>query len=746
MENNHINLLCDISELSAVLAGSDDVDSFLQRIVEIVAGHINASVCSIYLFDDQKSKLYLKVTHGLNSTVASDIELSVGEGLVGHCFQEMEAVLENKASTHPKFKHFAELDESCFESFLAVPIQRGVEHIGVLVVQREEALSFIQLDVRAMQATASQLASVIENARIILTLNESEEESRENWFSRNAVIKGQIASKGIKHAKSLVIEHSDNWLSSDIEGEFTLEDFEIALSQTTSQLYLLEKRLGEKLPESASMIFSAHSLILKDPEFTGKMGDLIRNGYNPPLAVRAIARKFIRIFKNSKNAYTREKVEDIEDIAKRILSNLMHKHYGADSECSGRVIIAHDLYPSELLKLANENAAGIVLVSGGVTSHVSILARSLQIPMLLVDQPRLMELYDGTDVLLDAEMGTFYINPSDEIITLFKEREQAKKRIKTARMTTSSKTKCGESIALLANINLLSDLKTAAKHNAEGIGLYRTEFPFLIRSDFPSETEQESIYKRLFSSMPDKVITLRTLDIGGDKILKYFQDDLAEDNPVLGMRSIRFSLKYKDIFRDQIRAMLKAAKGHSQFRIMFPMISGLEEYLEAKETVYSCVESLKKEGAEFCEDFELGMMIEVPSTLYIIDELAKEADFFCIGTNDFIQFLLAVDRGNEKVADYYLPHHPSVLRALKQISEAAIKHNTDVSLCGEMANESVYLKFILGIGISSLSVDALNMQTLRQEIRKHTMDKCQKFADELLAESSIDKIEAILGI
>ncbi len=301
----------------------------------------------------------------------------------------------------------------------------------------------------------------------------------------------------------------------------------------------------------------------------------------------------------------------------------------------------------------------------------------------------------------------------------------------------------GQPVTLLANINLLSELDLALDLKAEGVGLYRTEFPFLIRQTLPSEDEQFSVYTKLFKRMSSHDVTIRTLDAGGDKVLAYF-DDAGEPNPALGLRSTRLTLRYREIFDQQIRAILRAGANASSMRIMFPMISSLDEFVEAKQSVLKCVDDLRNEGITLSTAPAVGMMVELPAVLEIIDELAHEADFFSIGTNDFIQYMLAADRTNDRVSEYYCPHHPAVLRGLRRIADAAIRHNIPCAVCGEMAHDIRYIPFFIGIGIQRLSIDPHYLPEVQKCIMTYSTETAEKYAAQLLDKSSIKQIEALL--
>ncbi|OVE81061.1 phosphoenolpyruvate--protein phosphotransferase [bacterium M21] len=743
MDKEHLNLLCSVNELSSLLAGSHDVDTFLDRVCQMVMDHIRADVCSIYLLDENSNELYMKANKGLNVTTVGMIRMGASEGLVGACLASRRPVCEGKASTNPNYKSFTGLNEEEFEAFLAVPIQRGLERIGVLVLQRREQDTFDEHDVLALQATASQLASAIENARILLALRAQDDTPDAVASVEMQLIKGQVASPGFAFHRSVRIERAaDDWLyiPGNVSRTFDVEDFRQALAETEQQLEELESKLEVKLPEMASMIFSAHMMMLKDPEFTGAMEELIAQGSCASQAIRSIALKYVDIFHRSPNAYIREKTSDVKDLARRLMGNLMRTVVDACIACEGRIIIAHDLYPSDLLKLSNENVGGIILGNGGVTSHIAILARSMKIPMVISADARLSKIEYDTPILIDAEIGNIFIYPTPQVIKEFEERNQRRELVQEAEVLDETRTICGEKVQIMGNINLLSDLTQANQLKVEGVGLYRTEFPFLIRTDFPSESDQITIYHHLLESMEDRPVTFRTLDVGGDKALSYFHDMHMEENPVMGMRSIRFSLEFPDIFKEQIRAILCAASGHSHTRLMFPMITGIEEFIRARALVDETLAEMKADNVPHLARPQIGMMVEVPSVIPLIDDLAEMADFFCIGTNDFTQFMLAVDRNNEKVQSYFVPNHPCILRALNTIASAALSHGTDLSICGEMAHNLKHVPFLLGIGIRTLSVDSQYLPALQNGIGQISVADCEAHAAALLKEPTIDAI------
>jgi phosphotransferase system enzyme I (PtsP) len=739
----HFNLLCSIGDLAALLSGSQDIQGFLQRTVELVARHLKADVCSIYLSDEHSDELVLQATLGLNPDAVGRIRMKPGEGLVGATFASLRPIREAHASCNPHFKYFEEAKEDRFESFLAVPIQRGVQRIGVLVVQHEKPDYFTETDVMALRASASQLAGAVENVRLLIDLYEATGQAPPPALPLETptFIRGRVAAGGFAHGPSSFLRKSHTaLLSGDSRNcrRLTLDDFYAAVKRTGEQLMELQSRLAERLPESASLIFTAHFMILKDPKFTRRIVDAVEGGASPADAVRAAARHYIGIFSNSPHAYIREKTVDMEDLAGRILKNLLRDPSEEPQADRGRIVVASELYPSEILKLASENVAGFVLAKGGVTSHVSILARSLKIPMLIADWPGILELPEETPLLLDGRIGNIYINPDETVIGQFESHREARRKAAAVprEVCPITRTADGVRVRLMANINLLSELKTARDLNAEGVGLYRTEFPFLVRPTFPSEEEQYVIYRRLFKDMEGREVTIRTLDVGGDKALVY-ANGTAGANPDLGLRSIRFSMHHRNVFEGQIRAILRAAAEAEKVRIMFPMISSLDEFREARNALLEWRDMLKAEGLDHHAEPEVGMMVEVPSVVELMPAFAREADFFSIGTNDFVQYTLAVDRSNERVAGYYQPHHPAVLRGLARIVRAGADAERDVAVCGEMGHELQFIPFLLGVGVRSLSVDPQYLPMVQERIANLRLGRAEAHVAALLAEDTV---------
>jgi len=746
IKRDHTRLICDVGEITGLFHDAPSLEEFLQKITGMVTRHMECEVCSIYLYYADQHELVLKATKGLNPVSVNKVKMKIGEGLTGVALKEKRPICEGQAKNNPNFRFFPGIGEEKFESFLAVPILRGSVEIGVMVIQSEKKDYFSSEDIQVFRAITTQLAATIETARLLITLNDKEEKAPAPVRQDLKFIQGRCGSEGVAFATTMVINESLTDVRHDEPDsgkKYTEADLHRALEETERQLGDLQVRMEATLLDMTALIFTAQILMLKDKGFTDSLFALVKRGVNPPQAVVEVVRDYVSKFSRIEDAYLREKIYDVKDVGRRLLENLTGRTQ-AHHDYQDKIVIARELFPSDALKLFSQKVKGIILLSGGATSHVAILARSLNIPLVVTNELALLSLDPASNVLLDAYMGYIHIDPDPLVKAKVLQREELNSNISGLKKMIQDhpRTSDGVAVKLMANINLLGDLKAANEFKADGVGLYRTEFPFMIRSNFPSEEEQYLIYRRLVEGMPGKEITLRTLDIGGDKILSY-SDHGKEDNPFLGLRSIRLSLKYIDVFVAQLRAILRSGAG-KRIRILFPMISSLDEFLQAKSVVQECIHQLKTERKEFIQNPSMGAMIELPSMVEIIDEMAQEADFFSIGTNDLIQYMLAVDRTNDRVAQMYLPHHPSVLRALKKIVEAGLKHGKEVSICGDMANDPKYLSLLLGLGIRCFSMDARYLPRMHERLRQLSIKECERLTQEVLAQSQISRITQIL--
>ena len=748
---NHYKLLCDFGELNWIFTDSGDIDTFFHKIVSLVMRHIDSDGCSIFLYNEEADELFLRAFAGMDASSVDEKKCRIGHELANASLNKKHTLFVNNTNDVKKYLKDPNLAKNAFESFLFVPIMRGISKIGVLSLCSKAKNHFNARDIETLNVITSQLANIIENTNIFMKhVHEKQKEKKPTstiFTDEQKRFKCMVASEGLALGKSRILRKEKSvtkLLDAGFNKKYTENELMDAINETEKQLKKMQAKIEKTLDDAASLIFTSHLLMIKDDVFIGEIKELINDGLNPPIALLTAAKRYIVLFSKSPNEYIREKVTDVEDLVLRIIGNMVREK-SEQYEYKERIIIARQLFPSDILKFSTENVAGIIQIRGGVTSHISILSRSLRIPLVIIDMPELFELPANTQILLDANQGEICINPLTAVVNSYMRRNESNKHLKIFDTKIDSKTftKDGVRVHLHANVNLINDLKLAMKINAEGVGLYRTEFPFLIRDDFPSEEEQFVIYKKIEKEIKNKEIIFRTLDIGGDKIHAYYKD-FHERNPFLGMRSIRFSLQNQEIFIQQIRAILRACASRKT-KIMFPMISSMDEFVKAKSILMQCREDLIDEGVEFKESLEIGMMIEIPSVVELMEDFAKVSDFFSIGTNDFVQYMLGIDRTNEKVAHLYMPHHPAVLRALKRMVDISKKHNKEIAICGEMAHHQRYVPFLLGIGIRIFSMDAVYLPIIQKQISNLTIESAETVSRRLLEKDSLADLAELFG-
>lgn len=528
--------------------------------------------------------------------------------------------------------------------------------------------------------------------------------------------------------------------------EITENDFSRVLLRTKAEIRGLQISMKEGMSELGSQIFNSHLVMLEDEAFSGRMFEKIQEGAAPEAAVADVVNRYIELFNNNGNDAVREKIHDVKDVGRRLLRNLGNSENSTD-DYTGKIILTENILPSDLIKMSVQGASGFLFHGKNAAAHIAILAQSLDIPVIIIETDNFETLAAAGTLILDGHSGTVIINPTDEELEnyLSAVKDELCACSDSYKTYSASNTKDGERISLYANVNLLSDIYTAKSAYAEGIGLYRSEMPFIIRNSFLTEEEQYRIYSELFSKFGDNnEIIFRTLDIGGDKNLSALNEQ-AGFNSFLGLRAIRFSLRHKEIFAAQLRAMLRAGYGR-QLYIMFPLISSLEEFIEAKDFVYHCIASLTGEGIMANRTPKIGAMVELPSAVEIIDKLAEQAEFVSIGTNDLIQYLLGIDRTDKFVAHYYTHYHPSVIRTVGKIIRACGKKQCDVSVCGEAAADIPMLRFMIGMGLRKISIDPKKIGEVREAVGTIDTERARDAAKKAMRASLIDEIREILSV
>ncbi|MBO0380979.1 phosphoenolpyruvate--protein phosphotransferase [Staphylococcus saprophyticus] len=563
-------------------------------------------------------------------------------------------------------------------------------------------------------------------------------------------INGIAASDGVAIAKAyLLVEPDlsfDSEKVSDVDAE--IAKFNNAIQTSKVELTKIRNNAEQNLGADKAAIFDAHLLVLDDPELIQPIEEKIKNEQvNAPTALSDVTGQFITIFESMDNEYMKERAADIRDVSKRVLAHILGVELPNPSMIDESVvIIGNDLTPSDTAQLNKEFVQGFVTNIGGRTSHSAIMSRSLEIAAVVGTKSITQEVKQGDMIIVDGLTGEVIIDPTeDEVIAYQNKRErffedkQELQKLRDEETTTID----GRHAELTANIGTPNDLKGVIENGAEGIGLYRTEFLYMGRDEMPTEDEQFEAYKKVLETMEDKRVVVRTLDIGGDKELPYL--NLPEEmNPFLGYRAIRLCLDQPDIFRPQLRALLRAS-AFGKLNIMFPMVATIQEFRDAKALLLEEKDNLTNEGIEVSDDIELGIMVEIPSTAALADVFAKEVDFFSIGTNDLIQYTMATDRMSERVSYLYQPYNPSILRLVKQVIEASHKEGKWTGMCGEMAGDEIAIPLLLGLGLDEFSMSATSVLKARRQIKGLSQNEMEELAQRAIDCATSEEVQDLVN-
>ena len=757
MERDKISILEDVGKL---ITESARPHRTLEKIVELVADKFNTDVCSVYLLDTDKRSLVLQATVGLRKESTGKISMSIHEGLTGLVLEEMRPVFVVDPATHPRYKFFEKSGEEIYSTYLGVPLVHLQNPLGVLVVQTVHEDAVTESDIGLFSTIASQISATVAYAGLLEDLKKErlgrrdlEEKLLEEVEIRaekkakkekKGLIRGMPVSPGFAegHAhylgESIGFDQIEYEETEDVSSE--ISRLEAAFTRSQEEIIALTKHVKDMSGQDEA-ILDAQVMCLQDRSFKNKIIAHIKAGSCAEYALKRAVLKYVEFFSNMEDSYLRERGSDIEDIGKRVLRKLLG-YEGRETRQFERetVVIASDISPIDLIGLRQDNLKGIVLSRGGQTSHAVILAKSFEIPMVIGVRDMLDTVKENDFLIVDGTSGLVFSKPLqviiDEYARLKAEKANNFQRLDVLRVLRA-KTKDGYEIKLGANIGLLSDLELVKKYGGDHIGLYRTEFPFLARKEFPSENEQFLLYKKIIEGAEGRQVTIRTLDVGGDKFLSYL-DYPKEQNPYLGWRSIRVSLELDDIFRTQIRAILKAsAFGH--IKILFPMITSVSEVKRIISFLDEEKNFLERRGTPFDTTINIGIMVEVPGTVKILDRLLHYIDFVSIGTNDLIQYTLAVDRNNQKVASLYDPLHPAVISTILDVVSICKKNNKEVSICGEAASNPCCAYLFTAIETDKLSMNPASIPVIKDLIRKIRLADTKKALNRvLLMEDSME--------
>ncbi|MBA2654302.1 MAG: phosphoenolpyruvate--protein phosphotransferase [Gammaproteobacteria bacterium] len=694
---------------------------------------ISSEACSIFLVDEERGEYVLMATEGLNKDCINKARLKFGEGLIGLVGEREEPINLDDAPTHPRFRYYPDIGEEHYHAFLGVPIIHHRQLLGVLFIQQREPRRFDESEEAFLVTLSVQLASAIAHAQavgILWELNDRDIESK--TFS------GLPGAPGVAIGTAVIVypladlDAVPDRKIADIDEEIKL--FREAVAITTEDIRSLAQSLTVNLPKEEQGIFDAYLRILDSPSFIDKVIAEIQQGTWAQAALKRAIKQYVVQFDAMDDAYLKERGADFRDLGQRILCHLQSGDPQAQFNYPKQtILVGEEVTPSALAGIPEDQLVGLVSSKGSNNSHVAILARAMGIPTVMGVSNLPVAKLETKELIIDGYYGQVYCSPSssirEEFTRLSREEKELDNELEALR-DLHAETLDGYSLSMFINTGLISDVSRALGVGAEGVGLYRTEVPFMVRDRFPSEDEQRIIYRQLLQAFAPRPVLMRTLDIGGDKELPYFP--VQESNPFLGWRGIRVTLDHPEIFLVQIRAMLRASQGLENLHIMLPMVSSIAEVEEAQRLIAQAYSELIEEGEQIRMP-SMGVMVEVPSAVYQARELAKRVDFLSVGSNDLIQYLLAVDRNNVRVANLYDALHPAVLKALIQVVEGGHQEGKQVSICGEMAGDPVTVILLLAMGFDTLSMSAARLPRMKWVIRKFTMARAIKLLDEVLA-------------
>lgn len=700
-----------------------DLQGALEIIVRRVRQTMEADVCSVYLRDPVNGGHVLMATDGYNPDAVGRVRLGPGQGLVGLAAERAEPVNLEDAPAHHRYRFSADTGEAPFHGFLGVPIIQHREGLGVLVVRQRQRRVFAESEVTFLVTLAAQLAGAITHAEASGGVRRLLHEFAGDAFS----LRGLAGAPGVAIGQAVVVYPLANLdavpdrRAADPAAEEAA--FNDAVAAVREELQGLASNMDGALPAADRALFDAYVMMLGSDTLVDRALEHIRAGNWAPGALRDTIAEHVKIFEGMEDSYLQERAEDIRDLGRRILVHLQSTPPPAREWHPHTILVGEELSATQLAEVPAECLAGVVSARGSGSSHVAILARALNLPAVMGVEDLPAGRLDGQELVVDGYQGRVYVKPSPAVRAEFRRliREEAVLAKGLRELAgLASETADGQRVPLYVNTGLLSDISPSLRSGADGVGLYRTEIPFLIRDRFPGEEEQRRIYRQVLESFAPRPVVLRTLDVGGDKPLSYFP--VREDNPFLGWRGIRITLDHPEIFLTQLRAILRASAGLDNLRMLLPMISGVAELDEALGLIRRAHLELLEEGETMALP-PVGVMIEVPSAVYQIDALAKRVSFFSVGTNDLTQYLLAVDRNNSRVAQLYDALHPAVLRALLQVVEGARRHDKPVSVCGEMAGDPGAALLLLGMGVDSLSMTVGSLPRVKWTIRSFSRAK-----------------------
>lgn len=709
-------------------------------LVQHINKAINAEAVSVYLIDNKHAEYVLIATEGLNKQAEFRVRIALDSGLVGLIGRREEPINVEDAPSHPDFYHNSLLGEEHLTAFLGVPIIQHRKLYGVLIVQQVEQRCFDDAEESFLITLAAQLGGIIAHAEATGELAEltqpkplgmAKVEVTQTALTGIGSVPGIGIGTAVVVYPSADIDAVPRTIAEDLDHEITV--FYNALEAARDDMRRLSKRIKATVAEEEHALFDVYLRILDKDSLGAEVEHVIRSEeISAQAALATVIKKHVAQFESMEDDYLRERASDFRDLGRRVLAELQWSQREEISYPKKTVLIGEEVTAAALAEVPEGQLAGVVSAKGSNNSHVAILARALGVPTVMGLRGLKVENIAKRALIVDGYYGHVYVSPSRTILSEFKLLAQEEQDLNQSLVSLRDKpaeTTDSYRVSLQVNTGLAMDAGMSMSVGAEGVGLYRSEVPFMSRDRFPSEDEQTIIYRQTLKAFAPRFVTMRTLDVGGDKILPYFP--IAEDNPYLGWRGIRVTLDHPDVFLVQVRAMMRASEELNNLRIMLPMVTNLSEVEEATYLIEQAFEELLEEGCVI-EKPKIGVMIEVPAAAYLSREIAKRVDFISVGSNDLTQYLLAVDRNNARVAGLYDALHPAMLRVLLKIVEGGHAAGVEVSICGEIASDPLAVILLIAMGFDTLSMNSSSLPRVKWVIRNFAIANARKILAEVL--------------
>ncbi|KJZ07772.1 phosphoenolpyruvate-protein phosphotransferase [Halomonas sp. S2151] len=720
------------------------LDAALATLVRRTRKAMQTDVCSFYLFDGERDALVLMETIGLRTQAVGQVALPVGEGLVGTVARREEPLNLEDAQAHPSFRYFEATGEERYSSFLGVPIIHQRRMLGVLVVQQAERRRYDESDEAFLVTMGAQLAGVLAHALATGGLTCPAFPGVQATFIGVAASPGMAIGEAVVLSPPADLDSVPDLVPTDVE--FEIARLKDAIARVREEIRAAGERLANRISAQELALFDVYQQMLGEAALSQEVEKRIREGQWAPGALADVVRRHVQYLERVDDDYLRERAADVRDLGRRVLAHLQEEsprlpeHYP-----QGAILIGDEISVALLGEVPRDRLGGLISVRGSSNSHVAIIARAMGIPLVsgMIDLP--LPRLDGAPLVLDGHRGRVFVRPGPELVAHYQsqiDEEKALAALLEHEQDLPSVTPDGHAMTLMVNTGLTVDTVASLKTRIGGVGLYRTEVPFMITERFPGEQEQTRLYREQLESFAPLPVVMRTLDIGGDKDLPYFP--IEEANPFLGWRGIRVTLDHPEVLMVQLRAMLRASQGLDNLELLLPMVTNVDEVDDTLKLIERAIIELGEEGVEVRRP-RLGVMLEVPATLYQLKALAARVDFFSVGSNDLTQYLLAVDRNNPRVADLYDSCHPAVLSALHRLAAESSELNVPTSVCGELAGDPAGALLLMGMGFRVLSMNGPNLPRVRAAIRRVSREAAAELVEQTLALDTPAEVRAHLA-